>query len=315
MQTGGCEHILSAMVYLSPIQQREAVEILLGSLSLNEIMHRLIEFIKRIYVLVLFLILEVVALWSYATSSPYTEARILSRTTAAGGAISSVVTNVGHFFGLPAENRALVARVAELSEQLAERDRVLAEAGLDSTSMASYLDEEQHFRYHPARVVSMTTNHRRNFLILDRGMEHGIAKDMGVITPERELVGYVVSCAERYCVVQPMLNTEFSTGGRLVDNGHVCVVRWPGASKYELEAVELSVYSEPKKGMEVEVRSERLPDGILIGTIDSYSLNSAKSAYSATITIAAEMSALDNLLIVENRHYGEIEGLIEQVEE
>jgi rod shape-determining protein MreC len=160
----------------------------------------------------------------------------------------------------------------------------------------------------------MTTNRSRNFIVLDRGAEQGIAKDMGVITPNNELVGYVVSCSEHYCVVQPMLNTEFSTGGRLVDNNHVCVVHWPGTSKYELEAVELSVYSEPQLGMKVEVRSERLPEGVLIGTIDSFELNSAKSAYSAIITIAADMSSLDNLLIVENRHYGELQTLIEQTE-
>ena len=67
--------------------------------------------------------------------------------------------------------------------------------------------------------------------------------------------------------------------------------------------------------MEVEVRSERLPAGVLIGTIKDFELNSAKSAYSATISIAADMSSLDNLLIVENRHYGELQMLIDQSEQ
>lgn len=274
-------------------------------------MHRLIEFIKRIYVLVIFILVEGVALWTYASSSPYTEARLLSRTTAVGGAISGVVTDVGHFFSLPEQNRALVARVAELNELLESREDVTEGVVADSVMHA----DDPQFRYRAARVVSMTTNRRRNYIVLDRGAEDGIAKDMGVITPQNELVGYVVSCSEHYCVVQPMLNTEFSTGGRLVDNNHVCVIRWSGASKYEMEAVELSVYSEPRKGMEVEVRSERLPAGVLIGTIKDFELNSAKSAYSATISIAADMSSLDNLLIVENRHYGELQMLIDQSEQ
>ena len=58
----------------------------------------------------------------YAQSSPYTEAKILSRTTAVGGAVSGAVTGVGHFFTLPAENRKLTARIAEL-EQTLERER------------------------------------------------------------------------------------------------------------------------------------------------------------------------------------------------
>ena len=110
------------------------------------------------------------------------------------------------------------------------------------------------------------------------------------------------------------MNVEFSTGGRLVDNDHVCVIHWLGTSKYEVDAKELSVYSEPREGMRVEVRSERLPDGVLIGTITEYELNSAKSAYSAKIAIAADMSKLDDVLIVENTHYGELQELMKQME-
>lgn len=287
---------------------------MLGSLSLNKIMHRLIEFIKRIYVLVLFLLLEVGALWSYATSSPYTEAKILARTTAVGGAVSGAITDVGHFFSLPDVNRTLTERVASLAEQLDEANALIAQSGIDTMAAYSYMDAEAHFRYHSARVVSMTTNRKRNFVVLDRGLADGIGKDMGVITPDNKLVGYVISCSEHYAVVQPMLNIDFSTGGKLVDNDHVCVVRWSGESRYEVDAVELSIYSEPKAGMLVEVRSERLPAGIAIGSITDYELNSAKSAYSATLEIAQDMSKLDNVLVVENMRYGEVEELLKQVE-
>ena len=278
-------------------------------------MYRLIEFIKRIYVLVLFLIIEGVALWSYASSSPYTEAKILSRTTAVGGAISSTIGDVEHFFSLAENNRLLTERVAELSEQLAVYDeRGMADI-VGGGDLVDSLDKEHmgHFRYREARTVSITTNRLRNFIVLDKGTEEGIAPDMGVITPNNELVGYVVSCSSHYCVVQPMLNVEFSTGGRLVDNDHVCMIIWPGDSKYRVEAQDISVYAEPREGMIVEVRSERLPKGVRIGTIESCELNSTKSAYSAVITIAADMSRLDNVLIVENTHYGELEALKQEL--
>lgn len=280
-------------------------------------MHRLIEFIKRIYVLVLFLIIEGVALWSYASSSPYTEAKILSRTTAVGGAISGTITDVEHFFSLAENNRQLAARVAELSERVAQYDdldvTLGGKEGSDTVVDSLATRHEGHFRYREARVVSMTTNRMRNFIILDRGAEEGIAPNMGVVTPNNELVGYVVSCSSHYCVVQPMLNVEFSTGGRLVDNDHVCMIIWSGDSKYRVEAQDISVYAEPREGMVVEVRSERLPDGVTIGTIEECELNSTKSAYSAVIAIAADMSRLDNVLIVENTHYGELEELKQEL--
>ncbi|MBO7282487.1 MAG: rod shape-determining protein MreC [Alistipes sp.] len=268
-------------------------------------MYRLLEFIKRIYVLVIFLFLEGMALFTYATSSPYTEAKILARTTATGAAISGAISEVGHFFSLTAENRILTERIAELSANLEEYERTEADAVIDS--------DDHRFKYRAARVVSMTTNRPQNHIILDRGSLDGVAKDMGVVTPNNELVGYVVSCTEHYSIVQSMLNTEFNTGGCLVDNGNVCVIGWDGSSKYRVQAMDLSVYSEPHVGMAVEVRSERLPEGVLIGHIEEFKLNNTQTAYRATIAIAAKMSMLDNVLIVENTHFGELEELHRQV--
>lgn len=275
------------------------------SLSLNNEMYRLLEFIKRIYVFVIFLFLESMALLHYATSTPYTEAKILARTTAAGAAISGAISDVGHFFSLPAQNRELTARIAELSAVLDDVGQV---AGVVVDSV------DHHFKYHAARVVSMTTNRPQNHIVLDRGSLDGISKDMGVVTPNNELVGYVLSCTEHYSIVQSMLNTQFNTGGCLVDNGNVCVIGWDGSSRYQVQAKDLSVYSEPQRGMAVEVRSERLPEGVLIGTIDEFKLNNTQTAYSATITIAAKMGMLDNVLIVENTRALELDELHKQVE-
>lgn len=266
-------------------------------------MHRLLEFIRRIYVFVIFLLLEGIALYTYATSSPYTEAKILARTTATGAAISGAVTDVGHFFSLKSENRKLTDRVAELSAELAAVAASESEAGRVDTLQG-------YFKYHSARVVSMTTNRKENHIILDRGAVDGITKDMGVITPNNELVGYVISCSDHYSVVQSLLNVDFRTGGKLVDNGNVCFISWSAKSKYHVDANDLNVYAEPQVGMAVEVQSERLPEGILIGHIEDFELNNTQSAYSATIAIAAKMGALADVLVVENMRSKEFEELL-----
>lgn len=276
-------------------------------------MHRLIEFIKRIYVVLLFILLEGIALMQYGQSSPYTEAKILSRTTAVGGAVSGAVTNVGHFFTLSSENRMLTARIAEL-EQTLERERALAAPALTVEAQLSPFDDDLHYRYYPARVISLTTNRERNYIVVDRGAHDGIDRNMGVITPNRELVGYVVSVSDHYAAIMPILNTKFNIGGRLIDNGYACSVHWRGGSPHYAEAVDISTYAEPKVGMSVEVSSERLPSGVLIGYIEEAEHNAAQTAYTAQLRLAADLSTLDNVLIVENTHYGEIESLTEALE-
>jgi cell shape-determining protein MreC len=66
--------------------------------------------------------------------------------------------------------------------------------------------------------------------------------------------------------------------------------------------------------MAVEVRSERLPEGVLIGHIEDFKLNNTQTAYSATITIAAKMGMLDNVLVVENTRSSELDELHKQAE-
>ena len=132
-------------------------------------MHRLLEFIKRIYVVLLFLLLEGIAIWQYATSTPYTEAKILSRTTAVGGYFSKKVTNINHFFSLSDENKMLTHRVSEL-EQTLERERELLADYAEESWQRKMADEgDLHYRYYPARVASMTISHLRNYIILDKG--------------------------------------------------------------------------------------------------------------------------------------------------
>lgn len=278
-------------------------------------MQRLLEFIKRIYVILLFILLEGIAIWQYATSTPYTEAKILSRTTAVGGYFSKKITNLNHFFSLPKENDMLTHRVSELEQTLERERELLADYTEEGWQRQMQNDsEELHYIYYPARVASMTVSHMRNYIVLDKGSRDGIKKNMGVITPDKNLVGYIISCSERYSVAMPVLNTEFMMGGCLAMTNYTCSLRWTGDSPYHIDIIDVSTYAQPEEGMLVEVWSERLPKGVVVGHIEKFEHNAAKTAYSARVRLAVDMSALDNVLIVENTHYGEIETLMDNIE-
>ena len=277
-------------------------------------MNRLLEFIKRIYVLLLFILLESIAIWQYATSTPYTEAKILSRTTAVGGYFSKKITNINHFFSLPSENDMLTHRIAELEQTLERERELLADYAEESWQRSIANSEELHYRYYPARVASMTISHLRNYIILDKGERDGIKKNMGVITPDKNLVGYIIDVSERYSVAMPVINTEFTMGGSLQLTNYTCSLRWSGKSPYHVDILDVSTYAQPEVGMAVEAWSERLPEGIIVGYIESFEHNAAKTAYSASLKLAVDMSALNNVLIVENTHYGELESLMDNLD-
>ena len=122
-------------------------------------MRKLIEFIRSVYVVVLFIVLEVAAVSYYARSTHYTEARLLARSNRVIGGVHSLFADVRHYFTLGGENRRLLARVVELEERLARYDEAENYARLDS-----YLQDIGESKYHfaTATVVGNSVNRSRN---------------------------------------------------------------------------------------------------------------------------------------------------------
>ncbi|MBQ4126818.1 MAG: rod shape-determining protein MreC [Alistipes sp.] len=287
-------------------------------------MYRLIEFIRRIYVVLLFIVIETVALYYYSHSTQYTEAKILSHAHSVTGALHSSVYGVIHFFSLRRENQNLSERVAWLENQLTyyrERNEELAVSGADSL-IFSELDSLTaqnltKYRYMNARVIANSTNRLRNYITLNRGLMHGVVPHMGVITPNGMMVGYVAACSERYSVVIPLLNADYRTSGKIVGDDHIGSIRWNGHSPYKVEMDELS------KNANIEVGDEVIGSGvshyfpsdvkIKIGYIDSYTLNESQTAYNVVIRLASDLSRLSNVILIENADFKEVTDLEESV--
>lgn len=278
-------------------------------------MYKLIEFLRRIYVVLLFLAIEGVALYFYAHSSYYTQAKILSRAHSVAGGIQSSIFGVKHYFTLRSENEALAQRVAELENRLAyyrekevnsETDS-LALDGLDSVLRESLAQ----YRYTTARIISNSISRSRNFITLNRGLMHGVVVDMAVISPSGMMIGYVVGCSERYSVVLPMLNMDFRTSGKIAGDEHFGSISWNGGSPYRMEMTDLSKHADIEVGDEVVSAglSHYFPEGIKIGYVESYSINDTQTSYNVTVRLAVDMTKLNNVILVENVDYGEIKDL------
>ena len=81
-------------------------------------MRKLLEFIRSVYVVVLFVVLEAIAISYYAHSTYYTQARLLARSNQLVGGVHGLFAGVRHYFSLGRENRELLAHVARMKERL-----------------------------------------------------------------------------------------------------------------------------------------------------------------------------------------------------
>ena len=267
-------------------------------------MRKLFEFIRSVYVVVLFVVLEAVAVSCYARSSYYTQARLLSRSNQVVGGVHGFFAGIGHYFTLGRENRMLLARVAQLEERLAQYEEAETAERLDS-----YMQDigESKYRFATASVVANTVNRARNLITLNRGHRDGIVEEMAVLSPDGAMAGYVVACSERYSVAMSVLNTSFRASGKLADSEYYGSIYWDGLDPDVVVLGELSKYADPKPGQEV----------VMIGWVESASLNETRTAYTARVRLAAGMSRLGDVVLVGNRDLFEIRDLqqSEQVEQ
>ena len=282
-------------------------------------MYKLIEFIRRIYVVLLFILIETIALNYYAHSSYYTRAKILAHANSVTGALQQSIFSLRHYFTLRSENEMLSQRVAELENsltiyrerELQQQTDTLTMAAMDSTMLASLAQ----YRYMTARVISNTINSTHNFITLNRGRQHGVLADMAVVTPDGAMVGYVVESSERYSIVMPMLNTDFRTSGKIAGDEHFGSISWNGTSPHRVQMSELTKYSEFEIGDEVVASglSQYFPEGVRIGYVESREENENHTSYDVEIRLAADMTRLSNVILIENTSYTEIDELEKSV--
>ncbi len=212
-------------------------------------MYKLIEFIRRIYVVLLFIVIEAIALNYYAHSSHFTQARILTQSNRLAGGIHSAFRGVKRFF-------ALLERVAALENELSFYREQTLFAALDT--VGSPLAGP--YRYTTARVVANSINKQENLLTLNKGRDFEVSPETAVVTPSGAMVGYIVSCSDRYSVAVSILNTSFRASGEVAGDGHFGSIYWDG---FDAELDNLRLMSRDSKTWLANLeREEQIATGI-----------------------------------------------------
>ena len=270
-------------------------------------MQKLILFIKWVYVPLLFIIFEIVAVRYYAHSSSYAEARLLTASNRIVGGVYGSISGIGDYFGLRRENRLLLDEVARLNNELTRYRENEVYQLLDSLGS----EIETKYTYMTARVIRNSVGRMRNFITLNKGLRDGVETDMAVLTPSGAMVGYVISCSERYAVCISILNVDFNASGKLAGDGHSGSIYWDGKSTEKVQMHELSKYAAVEVGDTVVSTgySHFFPEDVAIGYVTSVSADQTTSSYDLELRLAADMTRLNDVVLIKNVDLYELEAL------
>lgn len=261
-------------------------------------MYRFFLFLRKIVFVLLFIAIEGVALRHFAGSSSYNQAKAVNVSNFLVGDIYAGIRQVRHYFSLGRENRLLNEEVARLRERL-ERQEAAGGIGADSLRGGDDPAADIPYLYSPARVVNNSISGARNLITLDRGLRHGVKPDMAVIA-DGAVAGYVVNVSDKFAVAVSILNTRFSTSGRLSGSDYSGSVSWDGVRMDEVVLSEVSKYAPIAVGDTVVTTGYSLyfPPELRIGTVRSFELVN-NTYYQARVRLFADMAALNHVLLID----------------
>jgi rod shape-determining protein MreC len=156
------------------------------------------------------------------------------------------------------------------------------------------------YNYQPAKVINNTINRRHNHITINKGSRHGVVQDMGVISA-RGIVGVVRHVSPRYSTVISVLNTQFRASAKLRETNYFGSLTWDGSSWMHMTLSEIPAHAPISAGDAVVTSgySTIFPEGILVGTIESFYLNKGEGFYDIKVKLSVDFKNLTYVEVVE----------------
>ncbi|MDR0510084.1 MAG: rod shape-determining protein MreC [Rikenellaceae bacterium] len=274
-------------------------------------MNRFGLFFGRSYPLLLFLLLEVLAVNYYAShGSLYHNARIRLIAASAMGGVYKKAAEVGSYMSLRRDNEAMMAELARLNNELAIY-RAMATDSVPSLSPQQPQQPQQQqlppYIHTAARVVNNSTGRHKNYFTIDKGTAAGIARRSAVLSLNGAVLGFVEACSERFSVCTSLLNTGFRTSGNVKGSDCFGSIFWDGLSSRCVTMSEVSRYAHVEQGDTIITTgySSIFPPGAMVGTVERCDPSDNGAYFNLRVRLRADFSALRHVLVVRYEAAGE----------
>lgn len=187
-------------------------------------MRTLLKFIQKYSNLLLFLLLEIIAITLIVQGSSYQRSKLIGLNRQVTGFIYSKVDGAREYFSLKEVNEQLVEENMELRNRLD-----LASSLLDSATVINEVLGEHRYSFVQSRIVNNSIYKQYNYLTLNKGKKQGVFRNMGVVS-DQGLVGIILESSANFSTVIPIINRDFKLSAKIKSNNYAGILQWDGAS-------------------------------------------------------------------------------------
>jgi rod shape-determining protein MreC len=259
-------------------------------------MRNLLNFLLKYNNLIVFLILEGIALYWLTAGNSYHNSRMVKATQAVTRGMEERISNVRSYLNLREVNSDLASENNALRNRL---ERFTRPEDHKSIIVKDTLLRQQ-YQYTSARVINNSVNKQKNFFTLDKGSLQGIKVDMAVTTG-KEVAGVIVGCSDNFSIAISLLNLDFRLSARIKSNGYFGSLSWDGRNYRHAVLNEIPQHINLNIGDTIETTgySAIFPEGMLIGTVSDLK-KSGSDFYKITIELFTDFKKLQYVNIIGN---------------
>ena len=221
-------------------------------------MQRIIDsIIRKKNVLIYFLLLSFSLSLVFQTNF-FQKSKIIVFSNSTANYFNELFNNLNGYFNLKRINSELVNENLFLKNQL---ENIINKKQLDSLDNAI-------FKYQNAKVISNSLSSLKNYLIIDKGLKHGLENEMGIIS-SKGIVGIINSTTKNYSSVMSVLNIDTKINAKVKRTSHFGTLEWDGLSSKNLLLNDIPETAEIRVGDSIITGGMSLifPEGINIGVV------------------------------------------------
>lgn len=281
-------------------------------------MRNIFVFIRRYIVFLLFIALQGISLWFLFTYNRTHRAKGLGVANQLTGWFNTRYNTVEDFFRMKEENKRLHylndslrnLQAYNFTQQDTTKGYFRDSIPFDSTG------SKRLFTWTPAQVVYNTVNSEKNYLQINKGSAQGIKDDMGVFSSNGGLVGKVVNVGTNFSQVMTLLHVQNNVNVLLKKTGNAGRLSWDAQQPGILTLNSIPKSDSVLVGDTIITGkfSNSYPAGMMVGRVIDIVKDKTTNFYVLKIKATANFATLQQVSVVENLHYDEMQKLNQETQ-
>lgn len=270
-------------------------------------MQRLFAFIQHNFHIMLFVVLQIICGFLIFSLNPYQQATFSKLALGITSSINKLSSNVYSYLDLKNQNSWLQDQISEQFRESYPQSFIY----LNDTFHIKDTTKRPLFDAIPAQVVFNTAFKVNNVFIINKGSNHGIKKNMGVISSQG-VAGIILSSNENYSTAMSLLNSNMKIIPYINGQEYYTEILWDNTKINSLKINRINKLERVKIGDVVSTGNSSLlfPKGIPIGHVSKITNKPKSQFFELEVKTATNFRNLEYVFVIFNNEYSNLKKLL-----